>query len=166
MLRVTAFLAAALAAGAALAGPPLQTGAEVAFLGIHLLNTSPLPLRPEEIARGAMLEDEVRARFEAEGLVLMDLAQVAADLDRIVNPANCYGCEVRIAQKLGADYVAVGEVQKVSELILSMNLVVRETGEGTMVRGRWRPLASIGMTPSGVTKPSTPGTASPRRGTR
>ena len=40
-----------------------------------------------------------------------------------------------MGQKLGADYVLVGEVQKVSNLILSMNLILRETGEGKMVRG-------------------------------
>ncbi|WP_172332368.1 DUF3280 domain-containing protein [Mangrovicoccus sp. HB161399] len=136
MFRVTAILCAFLAAGAALAGPPLEKGAEVAFLGIHLINTSPLPLRPEEAARAGLLEEAVRARFAEEGLAVMDLSPVAEDLDRVANPANCYGCEVRLARRLGADYVAVGEVQKVSELILSMNLVVRETGEGAMVRGR------------------------------
>ncbi|WP_108260990.1 DUF3280 domain-containing protein [Mangrovicoccus ximenensis] len=136
MFRVTALLISLAAAGAALAGPAPEKGATVAFLGIHLINTSPLPLRPEETARKAMLEEQVRARFAEEGLELVDLAPVAEELDRVANPANCYGCDVRMARKLGADYVAVGEVQKVSELILSMNLVLRETGEGRMVRGR------------------------------
>ena len=38
--------------------------------------------------------------------------------------------------RLGADYVLVGEVQKVSELILSMNLVLRSVSTGAMARGR------------------------------
>jgi hypothetical protein len=53
----------------------------------------------------------------------------------VVNPADCAGCELRLAEKLGADYVVVGEVQKVSNLILSMNLVLREVPSGMMLRG-------------------------------
>ncbi|WP_138465267.1 DUF3280 domain-containing protein [Poseidonocella sp. HB161398] len=136
MIRFAAsFAVLALAAGSALAGPPpLEPGSEIAFLGITFLNTSPIPTREEELGRVEMLEEMVRARFEEEGLVLADLAPIAEELDGIVNPANCYGCETRMARKLGARYVATGEVQKVSELILAMNLVVRDTAEGAVAR--------------------------------
>jgi hypothetical protein len=40
-----------------------------------------------------------------------------------------------MADRLGADYVLVGEVQKVSNLIISMNLVMRDVESGVMVRG-------------------------------
>lgn len=66
----------------------------------------------------------------------MDLAPIAETLENTVNPANCYGCEVRMAKKLGADFVLVGVVQKVSNLILSMNLVMRDVETGKVVKAR------------------------------
>lgn len=122
------------------AAPALKPGAEVAFLGLVFIDTSTegayFGAREDEAARLTLLEEAVRARFTEEGFALADLAPITEDLDRIVNPANCYGCDVRMARKLGVDYVLVGEVQKVSNLILSMNLVMRELDEGAMVRGR------------------------------
>lgn len=118
----------------------LRPGAEVAFLGITFIDTSTegayFGERPDEAARIDLLEDEVRERFTAEGLVFADLAPVQDQLDTIVNPAECYGCDIRMAQELGSDYVMVGEVQKVSNLILSMNLVVKDGETGEFVRGQ------------------------------
>nr|WP_159966620.1 DUF3280 domain-containing protein [Profundibacterium mesophilum] len=118
---------------------PLPRGS-VAFLGITFLDTSTegayFGARADEAERVMLLEETARARFEKEGFTLLDTAPVAQTLEATVNPANCYGCELRMGQTLGADYVLVGEVQKVSNLILSMNLVLRETRTGDMVRGR------------------------------
>ena len=41
---------------------------------------------------------------------------------------------VELAERLGADYSLVGEVQKVSNLIQSMNLALREADSGNLVR--------------------------------
>jgi hypothetical protein len=41
-----------------------------------------------------------------------------------------------MAQRLGADYAVVSEVQKVSNLILTMNVVVRDAETGAQVRAR------------------------------
>lgn len=136
MLRAFAFLC--LVACPALAGP--GPGSSVAFLGLHFIDTSTegayFGIRDDEIGRVALLENEVREWLTAADWVLVDTAPASEDMNRVVNLAKCYGCEVRIGQKLGADYVLVGEVQKVSNLILAMNLVLRDTGDGTMVRGR------------------------------
>ena len=117
-----------------------QAGEAVAFFGITFLDsslqTAELGQDPDEIARIAMLEEMVRDRFTEEGYELLDLAPVAEDLDRIVNPAKCYGCDTRMATRLGADYALVGEVQKTSNLILSMNLQMRDAASGDMVKGR------------------------------
>lgn len=134
------FLVAVLLAlpGAASALEALQPGAKVAFLGIHFIDTSTEGalngVRPDETSRLALLEDEVRDRFGAEGFELIDLAPVAEELGRTLNPANCNGCEVRMAEELGADYSLVGEVQKVSNLILSMNLALRDAETGDLLR--------------------------------
>lgn len=111
----------------------------VAFFGMTLLDAS-LQTATEgheaEDTRLRMIEAMVRDRFEAEGYILLDLAPVQQDLDRVVNPAKCYGCDTRMASKLGADYALVGEVQKVSNLILTMNLQMRDASTGEMVKGR------------------------------
>ncbi|WP_226898219.1 DUF3280 domain-containing protein [Mangrovicoccus algicola] len=137
MLRILVLLLAGLGAGsAALAEmPPLPApGASLALPDVTFVNASAIPTRPEEQERARLLTRMLRERFAQEGFVLADLGPVAADLDRIVNPAACNGCEIRIARKAGAEYVAVGQVRKISELILSMDLVLRETGEGRILR--------------------------------
>ncbi len=129
-----------LAAGAAGYGDPLRPAARVAFFGITFIDTSTEGAydgeRPDQTARIGLLEAAVRDRFVAEGFELLANLPVAEDLAGTVNPADCNGCEVRMAAKLGADYVLVGEVQKVSNLILSMNLVMREVESGAMIRGQ------------------------------
>ncbi|SEM82451.1 Protein of unknown function [Roseovarius tolerans] len=114
-------------------------GDKVAFFGLTLLDESLQSQMqgedPAQIARIAMLEEIVRDRFLAEGYELLDITPVQADLDRIVNPAKCYGCDTRMATDLGADFSLVGEVQKVSNLILAMNLQLRDAETGDLVRG-------------------------------
>ena len=118
----------------------LKPGSTVAFLGLTFLDTSTegayFGARDDEAARLLLIEDEIEARFKAEGFDLLDLAPIQEELDNTVNPSNCYGCEVRMAAKIDADYVLVGVVQKVSNLILAMNLVMRDVGTGDIVRGR------------------------------
>ena len=46
-----------------------------------------------------------------------------------------YGCDTRIATRLGADYSLVGEVQKVSNANLTINLQMRAAETGEMVKG-------------------------------
>lgn len=122
-----------------LAGPAAAEG-KVAFFGITLLDeslqTAAQGEHVAELARIDMLEDMVRTRFSEAGFELLDLAPVAKDLDRVVNPAKCYGCDARMATKLGADYALVGEVQKISNLILAMNLQLRDAATGKTVKGR------------------------------
>lgn len=123
----------------ALAASPAQATEKVAFFGLHMLDSSlqtmALGESPDEARRLAMMEDMVTRRFREEGYELVDLGPVAEDLDRVVNPAKCYGCDTRMAQKLGADYALVGEVQKVSNLILAVNLQLRDVDTGKTVKG-------------------------------
>ena len=118
---------------------PLKQGASAAFFGITFIDTSTegayQGAREDEAARVRMLSDFVKEKFTEKGFTLLDNAPVQADIDRIANPADCNACDVLMARKLGADYSIVGEVQKVSNLILSMNLVVRDAESGAMARG-------------------------------
>src|SRR5262249_41674199 len=49
------------------------------------------------------------------------------------NLQACGGCDVQFAQKLGADLAITGVVQKVSNLILSINIYVRDVHSGGIV---------------------------------
>ncbi len=118
---------------------PIEEGAKIAYFGVHFIDTSTEGayngVREDEAQRIEMFQQKVRERMEAEGFEILDNAPVQEELDRIVDPANCYGCDLRMGEKLGADYVLVGQVQKVSNLILSMNLQLRKVPEGEMARG-------------------------------
>lgn len=118
----------------------IAAGSRVAFLGLTFIDTSTEGayngVRPDESARLRLLEDLVAARFVKEGMTLLDLAPISEQLESTTNPTNCYGCELRMAKKLDADFVVVGVVQKVSNLIIAMNLVMRDARSGEVVRGR------------------------------
>lgn len=112
---------------------------KVAFFGMTMLDTSlqtmELGIDPAEAVRLAALERMVSERFNGEGFELVDLEPQSAAIDRVVTLAKCYGCDTRIATKLGADFALVGEVQKVSNLILTINLQLRDANSGALVRG-------------------------------
>lgn len=139
-LRALALLTAlALAPAAAAAEDPWQ-GKQAAFFGITFIDTSTegelRGVRADEVARVEMAEAYLTEALRGRGLDLVDLAPVQEELDRTRNPARCNGCELRMAQQLGADYAVVSEVQKVSNLILSMNVYVRDTETGRNLRGQ------------------------------
>lgn len=125
------------------AGPAWADGT-VAFFGLHMLDSSqqsatgasPLPpeLLPEDRARLQSTETAIAERFAEEGFTLLDLAPVADDLARVTNPANCYGCDTRMARKLGASFILVGEVRKVSNALIAMNLQLRDGTSGRLVK--------------------------------
>ena len=120
--------------------PPAWAEGKVAFLGLTMLDgslqTTELGQDPAEAARLKMVEALVVETFTAQGCEMLDVEPARADIERVVNPAKCYGCDIRIGKDLGADYVLVGEVQKVSNLILSMNLQLRDVATGKTVKGR------------------------------
>ena len=60
----------------------------------------------------------------------MDVAPVRDKLARVDSIRGCNGCELDLARQLGAEQVAYGWVQKVSNLILNVNLVVEDAATG------------------------------------
>ena len=77
-------------------------------------------------------------RTDAQGIggsgkfILLDIAPVNAAA-HASNLQACGGCDVDLAQKLGADLAITGMVQKVSNLILSMNIYMRDARTGRLV---------------------------------
>jgi hypothetical protein len=51
------------------------------------------------------------------------------------NLQNCGGCDRRLAAEIGAELAITGVVQKVSNLILNINVYVRDVATGKLVEG-------------------------------
>lgn len=127
----TLLLACALAG---LVGPaPAKTLPTVAVFDFALTNTSPAPSTPEELARLQRLDQQLRSGLR-DRFQLIDVSPVQDRLAGVDSIRGCNGCELDLARELGAQQVAYGWVQKVSNLILNVNLVVEETSTGRTLR--------------------------------
>jgi hypothetical protein len=132
-------LALLLTVAPALADDGLQ-GRSAAYFGLHFIDTSTEGEmngpRADETARLEMLDAFIAEGLTTGGLTLVDIAPAAERLATVKNPEHCNGCDIEIARELGADYSVVGEVQKVSNLILAINLYVRDAETGAQIRGQ------------------------------
>jgi len=89
--------------------------------------------RPDEQERLARAGDHLRNRLRESGrFSVIDLAPAAAEA-RASNLQACGGCDTRLAGRLGAELAVTGTVQKVSNLILNMNIYVREVQSGKLI---------------------------------
>ena len=120
MLRHFLALALAMPATAAVAAERL------ALFPFEFVDTSPEPPRPDELARLDALSEQARQRFAAAGFELVDLQPVEAALQQIAALRDCNGCDLKLAREAGAGLSGVGWVQKVSNLILNINLQIRD----------------------------------------
>ena len=124
---------------------PASTGAQasapkVAVFDFELVDTSldgaANGPRADETARLARLGDELRRRLAQSGRVdVVDIGPVAAAA-HASNLQACGGCDADLARELGVKYSVTGWVQKVSNLILNVNVVVRDAGTGATVWGK------------------------------
>jgi hypothetical protein len=86
--------------------------------------------RPDEQARLDQVSSRLREKLKDSGrFSLVDIAPVAAEA-RASNLQGCGGCDTRLAGRVGAELSITGTVQKVSNLILNMNIYVREASSG------------------------------------
>jgi hypothetical protein len=73
-----------------------------------------------------------RELAESDKFQVLDITPVSAAA-QASNLQACGGCDVQLAQKLGADLAMTGVVQKVSALILNINIYVRDTHTGRLI---------------------------------
>ena len=123
---------AVMAALLAVSPASAETPPKLAAFDFTLNNTSPAPSTPEELARlhrlDGQLQEALRSRF-----TLVDLAPVQDELVRVDSIRACNRCELDMGRKLGAQVVAYGWVQKVSNLILNVNLVIEDAATGKVL---------------------------------
>ena len=130
-VALLSILAAIGPAGSAWAAPPTP----VAVFDVQLINTSLAPSTPEELERTRMLGQQLRDALSRSGRYrVVDLAPVRAALDRTPELRNCNGCELPLARQVGADQAVVAWVQKVSNLILNINIEIEDATTGARIR--------------------------------
>ena len=106
----------------------------VAFFGFQLINTSLEPTTESELHRIDMLDELFRERLDDSGRfktipIPPDTQQHIAAGPEI---SGCNGCERDYAKSIGANWAAWGTVQKVSNLILNINLYMEDAGNGKL----------------------------------
>ena len=111
-----------------------QAPPRVAFFGFQLINTSLQSTTSEEEQRIRMLDEAFRQKLDSSGR--FKIVPIPPDLREEIAAApeisNCNGCERDFARKAGADWAAWGTVQKVSNLILNINVYMEDVREKKM----------------------------------
>lgn len=132
-----AFCAAAVLASLAWAMPAHAAAPKIAVFGFSFDNTSMEPTRPDEVARLKMADKELREGLRKSGdydVVSTDTPAIQKKLGEIVSIRQCNGCEIPLARSVGASLVAYGWIQKVSNLILNLNIVIEDVKTGKQIR--------------------------------
>jgi hypothetical protein len=89
--------------------------------------------RADEQARLVRTSDQLRKRLTESGrFTVIDIAPVEGEA-RASNLQACGGCDTGLAKRIGAELAVTGTVQKVSNLILNMNIYVRDVSTGRSV---------------------------------
>ena len=121
---------------AAAADNPLPA---LAVLGFELVDDHPDPAR-DDVLRGrlAAITKQLKQGLDQRALYqVVDTAAaedlIAAQRERNEFLYRCNDCLVEVGQRLGTRLVAVGWVQRVSELILNINVSVQDSQTGAEI---------------------------------
>ena len=105
----------------------------VAFFGFQLIDTSLEPTL-SEARRIDMLDDLFRERLDNSGR--FKIVPIPPDLQQRIAAgpeiSGCNGCERDYAKSIGASWAAWGTIQKVSNLILNVNVYMEDTASGRL----------------------------------
>jgi hypothetical protein len=121
--------------GAVAADAALKT---IAMLDFELIDdTGDTTKEQAQNARLIMISRQLRAEFSEKGLyTVLDNAPASgliAELGNRFALHECNGCDVDIGRALKADRVLTAWVQKVSNLILNINIQIRDVGKDVVV---------------------------------
>lgn len=120
-----------LTTSAAFADPP-----KLVIFDFELIDTS-LPgefygSKPE-LVRLDRISEQLREELAKSGKYqMLDIAPIR-DAARHANLQACGGCDLKLAGQLGADLEITGVVQKVSNLIINLNIYLRDVKTGAMI---------------------------------
>lgn len=131
------FRALLTAAIVSLAAPAFaEEPTKVAFFGMTLIDTGPGARDAADERRLSAIQARlVEAMTETGRYAFVDTGPVAGKADLYANLAHCNGCDARLAAEVGADIALTGEVQKTSNLILSLSIFIRDAETGELIGG-------------------------------
>lgn len=109
----------------------------VAFAGFNLINSSLEPTTNAEKARLTMIETELRSLLDKTGRYRLVSLPPAAAADAKMHPdvTSCGGCQLKWGREAGTELVLWGTVQKVSNLILNINVYLDDVKTGQKMLG-------------------------------
>jgi len=122
-----------------MAQPAAAAGAKIVVFPFDLIDDSQEGeadgIRADQTARLKLATEELKKLIAADGRYeIIDSAPIAAEIEEKAPIYKCNGCEDALAKKAGADLAVVATIQKVSNLILNMNLFVRDVNKERTVR--------------------------------
>lgn len=118
-----------------LAAPTPAAAAEPAALfPFELVSSSMEPVQDAELARLTRLDAQLAELLEPRGFTPVDTTPVQARVAFYASLQGCNGCEVALAEELGAEIAVIGWVQKVSNLILNVNLRLTDVATGQTIK--------------------------------
>ena len=92
-------------------------------------------IRQDQTARLKLIDARLVEKLKADGRYEpVDLAPIAADIKKDAPIYKCNGCEEDLARKVGSKLAFVCNVQKVSNLILNLNIYVRDVEAGKTIK--------------------------------
>jgi hypothetical protein len=133
IMRIAALVALTLLLPvSARAEPPKAAVFDFELLDTSLQGETDGP-RGDEQQRLIRTSEQIRKGLAESGkFTVLDIAPVN-DAAHGSHLQACGGCDVDLAQKLGADLAITGVVQKVSNLILNLNIYLRDAHSGRVV---------------------------------
>lgn len=132
-------IAVAIIATATLAGPAVAGSVKAAVFPFELVDTSTEGqidgVRADQTRRLEATTGQVRDSLAAASVDIVDAGPAKDRLKDVKSLHECLSCAQEAAAALGADFAVVGHVQKVSNLILNINLQIVDVKTGKTVRG-------------------------------
>jgi hypothetical protein len=123
----------------AVAAAPLQ---RLLVLDFEIVDASnePTDHRAEHARRLTLIRDAISAALAARNAyVIVDHDAIRGEINAILEHQYlraCNGCELPLARRVGADLVMIGKFNKISTLIGSMNILIKDANTGEVVYAR------------------------------
>ena len=115
-----------LAVAAIITGSSAWAAEKAAVFDFQLNNLGIVPPTQADKDRLPHLSDQLRTLLANSGLyAIVSTEPEKDDVARSADLRTCGGCAIDFARKLGADVAITGEIQKVSNLILNINVYIK-----------------------------------------
>src|SRR5262249_39509624 len=89
----------------------------------------------EDLRRLKLVVDELKSLMQMDGkYAVVDLSPHEKEIESASPFNQCNGCEVPIAKEAGADIAVTGYVDKVSDALLNLAIVARNTKTGELTK--------------------------------